>query len=759
MAAIALRIMYISINIQEKIILNSVDTCHSRIVVMAASGEMLTVSRPGTSASFGFRPDSKLRISRPNLSRSQTNLKPIERSSPSPGVVNPNLSSIEVENLLRSQVKNNYVKLLQGFRNYDINRIDAVSKGEFRRVLEAFALSLTSEQFESIIAKVPTDRSGALLYVEFLERFYGKDKLSKDDFAASYRVVKTPVKQPVEVNMDMVEKQLQEKIKLNAKDFIKSFHLFDYNRDGRIQRHDFRKVLDNNAIKLNDSQFEKLWMRYDFHHTGTMDYKDFLRRLGVKIMQPLSQVNKPPSFGVNTRAPAKPANESVSPLKHLNIDQLDREFRRRMRTNYVNVKRALNACDKNNDGFISLVDLRAVLSAFTIPMSEQLFVQLMERAQIKASGQVCWGVVLSKFQDPQSEGNGQSIPIKSNHKYFPVKQYNEEATSDELWNLLHRHVTSAYGSFKNAFLQMDEGHTGRISKKDIKKVLQNFKIRLSKSQLNKLMKRLDPEDSNSIDYQSFLSIFEPRYNEEQKPVILAWDTVDEILCQKLTENWSIISPKLKSYDPLNSAKINKSLLRKIITQYCIPISDDHFNYMISRLEDYEGDKVNYIEWLSKLGVDVQPGDITGLSTQIFNSHNTELDKRYHDQLSRHVETDKNLLDRTAFMTPEEVLIRLRDRMLQHKKSIRDAFLLFDKKNSGKISKKDFKQVLVQQGMLLDDEMFSQVCNLLNFHRGYMDYYSFISSFDVPKDQQGSIMSDIKQSGNHKMKLKRNYAAN
>ena len=50
-----------------------------------------------------------------------------------------------------------------------------------------------------------------------------------------------------------------------------------------------------------------------------------------------------------------------------------------MRTNYVNVKRALNACDRNNDGFVSLVDLRAVLSAFTIPMSEQLFKQLMER--------------------------------------------------------------------------------------------------------------------------------------------------------------------------------------------------------------------------------------------------------------------------------------------------------------------------------------------------------------------------------------------
>ena len=78
------------------------------------------------------------------------------------------------------------------------------------------------------------------------------------------------------------------------------------------------------------------------------------------------------------------------------------------------------------------------------------------RAEIKASGKVCWGVVLSKFQDPQSHGNGSTIPIKPNHKYFPVKQENEPATSDELWNLLHKHVASAYGSFKNAFLQLDQ---------------------------------------------------------------------------------------------------------------------------------------------------------------------------------------------------------------------------------------------------------------------------------------------------------------
>ena len=57
--------------------------------------------------------------------------------------------------------------------------------------------------------------------------------------------------------------------------------------------------------------------------------------------------------------------------------------------------------------------------------------------------------------------------------------------------------------------------------------------------------------------------------------------------------------------------------------------------MMSRMEDVDGEKVNYVEWLAKLGVDVKPGDITGLSTQIFNSHNTEMDKRYNEQIARY----------------------------------------------------------------------------------------------------------------------------
>ena len=55
---------------------------------------------------------------------------------------------------------------------------------------------------------------------------------------------------------------------------------------------------------------------------------------------------------------------------------------------------------------------------------------------------------------------------------------------------------------------------------------------------------------------------------------------------------------------------------------------------MAQIQDCDGDKVNYVEWLARLGVDVSPGDLSGLSTQIFNAHNKEMDKRHKIQTTR-----------------------------------------------------------------------------------------------------------------------------
>ena len=50
-----------------------------------------------------------------------------------------------------------------------------------------------------------------------------------------------------------------------------------------------------------------------------------------------------------------------------------------MRTNYLNLKKIFLTFDRHLDGFISLEDLKSILCQFTVPMSDQLFRQMMER--------------------------------------------------------------------------------------------------------------------------------------------------------------------------------------------------------------------------------------------------------------------------------------------------------------------------------------------------------------------------------------------
>ena len=47
------------------------------------------------------------------------------------------------------------------------------------------------------------------------------------------------------------------KVQQNMKEVIKGFRLYDYNRDGNIQKKELRAVLENYCTKMNDQQFDK----------------------------------------------------------------------------------------------------------------------------------------------------------------------------------------------------------------------------------------------------------------------------------------------------------------------------------------------------------------------------------------------------------------------------------------------------------------------------------------------------------------------
>ena len=54
--------------------------------------------------------------------------------------------------------------------------------------------------------------------------------------------------------------------------------------------------------------------------------------------------------------------------------------------------------------------------------------------------------------------------------------------------------------------------------------------------------------------------------------------------------------------------------------------------------------------------------------------------------------DDNAVTRTNMMTADEVIIRVKDKLSQLTPEIRKAFLAFDKKGKGRITKRQFREV-------------------------------------------------------------------
>ncbi|XP_070545178.1 EF-hand calcium-binding domain-containing protein 6-like isoform X2 [Ptychodera flava] len=692
-------------------------------------------------------------------------------SSLSNYAANPNLSIIEIENILRDKIQQNYYDLKQAFQNYDIDQSLSITKGELRRVLETFMLPFTADQFDAVMAKVSTNPNGTVNYCQFLDRYgQGGAAMKESKWTSSgHRYQYT--RSPQEMGIDHMERLLKERISANFKNVIKAFRLFDYNRDGRIQRHEMRKVLENYCFRMTDNQFDRFWARYDFNHTGVVNYNEFLRRLGIYVekhdkVQPEStklamnwaQVQEDRNKQVEKNAVVHRTDDVV---KGMNFLQIEKELRQRLKENYVNLKKAFMAFDYKRDGFVTLDELKTILINFTLPMSDQLFSQLMDRFGFKASHKIPWEHFLEKFQDPRIQGNGQTIPIKWNHKVNPIRETDKEIKAKDILKLLHKYVVNMYPSLKQAFLSFDDNRDGKITKSELRQILETFTIRLTDSQFKELLLVLNPYHDNFIDYHQFLDLFEVRetdeghkwlisehrYNDQPKPAVMAWNTVEDILREKITEYWKSVSAAFVAVDPEKTGKISKVHLKRILDKHVLPVSEDHFKKMCSQCSVSDDGLVIFAEFLERLGVDVSPGDLYGTSTHIYLGSEFTEAARQADIDNRLVQVQVNALDRTNQMTAEEVIMRLKDRMAQHHSAIRDSFLQYCTEGKGTVSKREFRKVLERFGMYMTEEQFAELVSKLAFNKGKLAYSDFVASFEDPR--AGGPGEEISRVPNHR----------
>ncbi|XP_042324554.1 EF-hand calcium-binding domain-containing protein 6 isoform X2 [Sceloporus undulatus] len=620
-------------------------------------------------------------------------------------VPDPTLSLLDIEHILFEKTVAKEDELRKAFQTVDIDQTLKVTKGEFRRVIETFILPLTQEQFDALLTKIPGSSKVSVPYLEFLLKFakpidpiYTKWGINGESRTRT---------------LSQLECLLREKISKKMKHFIKTCRLFDYNQNGQIQKHELRRILEVNCFRMVDCEYEKLWNRYCICRTNTLNYKEFLQYLGLNLDKKKKKITKNQDLEQKQdELSEKKKSESkllspVTPaynLTKIHLDATARRFREKLRSSaYENIVKAFRAFDVGRSGFVTLEYLKSVLNTFVFPVRSDVFQELMNRS----------------------------------------RKLDEDVSGDRILIKLHEHIQDAYSSLKKAFLTLDTNQDGKITRNELRRILDCIMFRITDEDFQELIRIIDPEHTGHLSYNKFLNLFEDKDSladskpihgskKPKKPtsVLEAWRIAEDVLTEQVKGYWNEFHKALQAFDPQNNGIVSRNNFRKVLQLYCPSLNDDHFIALYQKYQDDTTEGVLYRMLLHSLGVADLPKEITAISRAPSSrgSQHREENKQM-DLPERMKQIEDHAYKYTKNRTVDEVIERLRDGILQQETSLRDAFLVYNKQASGKLSKTDFRKLLEDIGMPVDDDQFNLLNEKLGFPIGGLSYLDFVAMFE------------------------------
>ncbi|XP_058252475.1 EF-hand calcium-binding domain-containing protein 6 [Hemibagrus wyckioides] len=661
-------------------------------------------------------------------------------------VADESLSSLDIERMLLQKVKDRKDDLKAAFRAFDVESSGSVTKGEFLRVIEGFLLPLTRSQFDGLFAKVPKRQNGTIPYMEFLKQ-YCKVSSSPIRSVSCYRTASGSRGQrgwP----LGELQCRLKDKIGGNVKNITRAFRLFDYNRDGQIQRHEMRRVLESYCFPLSHQEFHRLWSHYSPNNSQTMSYKEFLERLGLDCENYGKIAPDSTKLALNwdavNRTKARPKSRTsaweTSSATQYSLDEIHAMVLKKMSVNYPVVEKALQALDITDSGIVSYDDLKSVLSSFLFPVNHSSFLGLLNRFGVNPAEPVQWRKFIALFRE-----EGQMLPAVKAAGPAAAKL----SSIEEVLPRLREQILEVFPHLKRAFLVFDENRTGLVSQGDLRRLLESLTFTLTDEQFRGLTDLLHVPHSGSISYQDVLDFFQKKRPAEvvqekisessEKPEVhtqpsaqspsatAAWTVVEAVLKEQLSEHHASLMSSLSETDPTQSFTIPPEDLRKLLQQYGLALSDTHFKKLC---EPYmESGAVNYKLLLTSLGMSMWNGKT----------------KSVNKGLGLIERSDVGSVKKQAVVNV--VLKKLRERLQMRGLTLQQCLMDTSRNSASVLHLRDFQKILDDCRISLQAPQFQALIQSLDFFHGPVPFSDFIEKYEgvlakENNEEHQTIMNNI-----------------
>ncbi|XP_055951726.1 EF-hand calcium-binding domain-containing protein 6-like isoform X2 [Argiope bruennichi] len=481
------------------------------------------------------------------------------------------ITHTNIRNIVSDKLSCRLYAVIQALKSFDKQKNGKILPGNLHNVLNIFCHPLSEKEFSQLLRKDELDENGFINYKSFLIRLTNKIEEINNAFEDKENDFNK-----MELNVEELEVKMKQKISKNLKNFIRSMWLYDFNQDGLIQKHEFRNVLENYCFHLTDDQFNRLWHLYDPVGRGVLNYKDFLLKLGTrsesyKRLVPRSTQIKlhtcTPSFNVAysreeqvMKRCAKLGRDDPNVQGQV-FNNIKETFRKKIEKAFPVLLRTFQIKDVSSSGTVPLSVFHQVLNYFVMPMSSQLFKQILMSFNISpTTNRIRWYDFLkSVCTSDGAECQSQISHASGSYTWHVCKSIFEK---------LKQNIKEPDNFFEKSFtMQSQAKNTKVITRSEFRRTINLY---LTFPETSKGTTKHESEEMQLENPNAYLS--REKLKKEFK--------------KYFNKNLKNIEKAINAFDAEETGVMHLDDLKKILDSFCFSLSDSQFHELLQNFPKY-----------------------------------------------------------------------------------------------------------------------------------------------------------------------------
>ncbi|XP_073738765.1 EF-hand calcium-binding domain-containing protein 6 isoform X3 [Callorhinus ursinus] len=641
----------------------------------------------------------------------------------------------KVEEIVQDSITRNLQAFYKMLQSYDLGDTGLIGRNNFKKVMRIFCPFLTIEHLLKLCSKFQDIASGRILYKKLLacmgisgpptispvlvpkgqllsERFQKEEQ----PLDVSERTKPTEDRSTLAKNMtkDEVVEKLKNHIQQRDPAFRKTFLDFSKELNGKINVHDFKKVLEASGMPMDDDQYALLTAKIGYQKEG-MSYLDFAAGFGD------AKMNGPEVTPLQTPVLSKNNLDSY----FITAEECLKQFPQRLKEAFRDPYSAFFKIDTDRDGIINMHDLQRLLLHLLFNLKDEDFERFLGLLGLRLS------VTLNyrEFRNLCEKRPFGTDDVPQRLIRPKQKVTDSELACEQAHQYLVTKAKTRWSDLSKNFIETDNEGNGILRRRDIKNALYGFDIPLTPREFEKLWMSYDTEGRGHITYREFLQKLGINYSadihrpytedyfnfmghftkpqqmrEEVKQLEQNMDRAAPVR-EKLKDHYQDISKALTKLDRSKNGCIPIGRMQKMLQECGCSLKEEELTDLLHSWGiSWHDNSFNYLDFLKAV----------------------ESSKPIRPQPK---EKEENTQVNFSTLDPEDVVKNVQEVVASSDVALSMAFSALDKEDTGFVKASDFGQVLKDFCYKLTDNQYHYFLRKLKIHLiPHINWKYFLQNF-------------------------------